>query len=75
MPDRSIQQLGDPSACPASPQKALALSILEQHPAAGLADALQDLARVLEVPDVEDGQVQLDVACHGQALQRSRFTG
>ena len=52
------------------PKEALALGILQQHLAAGLADALQDLARVLEVADVEDRQVQLDVACMSRLSQQ-----
>ena len=56
---RYVQSKG--SSC--SPEEALALGVLQQHATAGLADALQQLARVLEVADVVDGQVQLDVAC------------
>ena len=53
-------------------EEALALGVLQEHAGAGLADALQDLPRVLEVPDVEDGQVQLDVAWPSQKPQHTQ---
>ena len=45
-------------------QDARSLLVGQQHPRARLADALQGLDGDLEVSNVEDGQLELDVACN-----------
>jgi hypothetical protein len=50
------------SLAPSSvPQPLAPLLIYDEHPAAALADALQQLHRVLHVANVEHRQLQLDV--------------
>jgi hypothetical protein len=52
----------------AVPFEFVAVGISEQHPRARLADAVQGRQHRLEVPDVEDGQTQLDVRCNMQLV-------
>ena len=51
-----------------APQRAAPLLVGQQHTGAALADGLQDLHRGLEVADVEDRQLQADVAKVARAV-------
>lgn len=63
-----MSQVSESGPISVLPDVSEALFLGEQHSGAGLADALQSLDGDFEVPNVEDWQLQMNIACRRQAI-------